>query len=63
MAESYEQMRKRHEQEVRDWLVRAFDGGKSINSVSRETGINVGTLWRMVKRLKIKSKGISDETP
>ena len=50
MSETYEEMRARHEREVRDWTHSAFAGGRSINSVSRDTGVNVGTLWRMLKQ-------------
>ena len=47
MSETYEQMRERHAKEVRDWVRDAFDGGKSVNRVSSETGVNVGTIWRL----------------
>jgi hypothetical protein len=50
MKETYEQMRERHAKEVRDWVHDAFAGGKSINTVSRETGVNVGTVWRLEKQ-------------
>lgn len=50
MRETYEEMRARHEKEVRDWVHDAFRGGKSLNQVSRETGVNTGTIWRFVKQ-------------
>lgn len=50
MDETYDQMRARHEQELRDWVRRALEGGASINSAARRAGINAGTMWRLVRR-------------
>jgi transposase-like protein len=50
MRETYEEMRARHESEVRRWVHEAFAGGRSINSVARENGVNVGTIWRLERQ-------------
>lgn len=48
--ETYDQMRDRHEREVKEWTQRVCSGGKSINAISRDTGVNIGTIWRLVKQ-------------
>ena len=48
--ETYEQIRERHEREIRDWTRRVCVGGKSINAIARDTGVNIGTIWRLVKQ-------------
>jgi hypothetical protein len=50
MNETYEQMRRRHDEEVRAWVQKAIAGGKSINRAAVDENINVGTLWRLVER-------------
>jgi transposase-like protein len=50
MGENYEQLRARHEQEMRDWVRGALEGGASINAAARRAGINAGTMWRLVRR-------------
>lgn len=50
MSETYSEMQERHERELREWFHRAIAGGKSINAVARETGVNSGTIWRLFKR-------------
>ena len=50
MSETYEQMRERHEREVKAWIQRECAGGKSINAVARDTGVNIGTVWRLIKQ-------------
>lgn len=50
-TETYEEMRERHEREVREWVQRVFAGDRSVKSVSKETGVNPGTLSRLKHRL------------
>lgn len=49
-AETYDEMRERHEREIKEWTHRVCSGGKSINAISRDTGVNIGTVWRLVKQ-------------
>jgi transcriptional regulator of acetoin/glycerol metabolism len=59
--ETYEQLRARHEQEMRDWVHRALVGGSgSINSAARRAGINAGTLWRLARRFSMEVRDAND---
>ena len=50
VSETYDEMRERHEREVRNWVHAQFKSGKSVNAVARDTGVNVGTIWRLVRQ-------------
>jgi len=59
--ETYEQLRARHEQEMRDWVQRALgSGGGSINAAARRAGINAGTMWRLVRRFGQEVRDAND---
>lgn len=50
MTESYEEIRERHEREMREWTRQAMRGHTTINAAARSNNINPGTLWRLVRR-------------
>ena len=58
--ETYEQLRARHEQEMRDWVRAAMIGGLSVNAAARRAGINAGTMWRLVRRFGQEVRDAND---
>lgn len=54
--ESYETIRRRHDDELRDWVRGAMRRHTSITSAARGEGINPGTLYRIAKRLGVISE-------
>lgn len=60
MSETYEQLRARHEKEVREWVQNALEGGLSVNAAARRAAINAGTMWRLVRRFDQEVRDAND---
>lgn len=56
IRETYDQIRERHEREMREWVQRAMRGGGAINAVAKRENMNAGTLWRLVRRYAEETK-------
>jgi transposase-like protein len=50
--ETYEQIRERHEREMREWVEKAMEGGGAVNAMAKRHSINPGTMWRLVRRYR-----------
>lgn len=56
MREKYEEIRERHEREMREWVEQAMEGGGAVNAMAKRQGINPGTMWRLVRRYRGEAK-------
>jgi hypothetical protein len=50
MDETYDELKKRHERELREWVLSALRDCPSTNLAARRAGINAGTMWRLAKK-------------
>ena len=55
MKENYGELRERHLRELRSLLEDALREYGSINAASAGLEMNVGTLWRLCKRLGLEA--------
>lgn len=54
--ETYEQIRERHEREMREWVKQVAAGGGAVNAMAKRESMNAGTLWRLVRRYGVLEK-------
>lgn len=53
VMESYEDISRRHERELKEWCRKVLEGKKSITSAAKSVKANPGTFWRLARRLGV----------